>query len=60
MPVLDTAAQHVSGAVEDLAQLLAVDDVASLLVRAAEEGVGRRADVEAAAIGGLLDAPCLP
>ena len=51
VPVFHAAAHHVRGAVRDLAQLLAVDDVAHLLVRAAEEGVGRRADIETALVG---------
>lgn len=39
----------------DLAELAAVDDVANLLMRAAEEGVRRRADLQIAAVGGMLE-----
>ena len=60
MPVLQAAAHHVGGARHDLAEHAAVDDVAHLLVGAAEEGVRRRADVEAALVGLLLQAPCPP
>ena len=52
MPVLVARAGKERGSTDDGAKLAAVDDGARLLVAAAEERVGRRADAHAGLVGG--------
>ena len=60
MPVLHAVSHHEARAAGDFSHLAAVDEIARKLMRAAEEGVGRRADAQALFLRPLLQVQPLP